>query len=338
MARTHGRRRYMVGLVGAAALMLAASACGSDNDNQGSGDGQGTTASGPQKLIVAQTDVKGIPMIGGDGGVELGAYKDAGIELELTNAEKPEVAMAAGSLDISLDSPTRVIPAIMKGLDATLVGPTIDWWGQHVIVRAGSTETEISQLKGKKWGISSFGSSGNYSVVAMAQNLGWSDKDYEFVTLGNLNGLIAGLKRGTIDAFTWGGTTPYVLESEKQGHDLGSLKDLVGQLPQDVIAVRNDLLTKNPSLVRKFCDTFYGVNKDLMANPDKAEDLFEKWGVKPEIAQEVVKNEIPMLSTKGEFTDEMLTKMVDGTKFLVKDQGNLTVDDVKAHYKPCDSL
>jgi ABC-type nitrate/sulfonate/bicarbonate transport system substrate-binding protein len=246
--------------------------------------------------------------------------------------------MAAGRLDIVMDSPTRVIPAIKKGLKATIVGPTIDWWGQHVIVSKDSKVTDISQLKGKKWGVSRFGSSGHYSVVAMAKEFGWSDKDYEFVTLGSLDGLIAGLKRGTIDAFAWGGTTPYVLESKGQGHDLGSLKDIVGELPQDIITVTNDIIEKNPALVRKFCETFYGVNKDLMDNPDKAVGLFEKWGVDSNIAQEVVKNEIGMLSTKGEFTEDMLTKMVDSTKFLVKDQGDLTVDDVKAHYKPCNSL
>lgn len=317
--------------VAVASLSLVVAACGAESAGAENPDDLGT-------LKVIETSQYDVPMIGADAATELGLW-DKSLKVQIAVGEHLGEALATGDADIGIGSPNRVIGAITQGLEATIVGATIPWWDQYIVASNESGATKPEDLKGSTFGISSFGSAGHYSTVTLAQSLGWSKDDYKIVTMGNLNGLNAGLKNGTIDAFLWSAFPAYTLEESKDAKVIGSVRDLVGPNPLDVIVVRTETLENRPQAVKAFCDGYYDAVKTLQDDPKKAQDLFvNKWGKDPVVTPKVIEEELSLLSKDGKITDEMLENMMDATKFTVEGTDSLDMDTMRGIYKHCGDL
>jgi ABC-type nitrate/sulfonate/bicarbonate transport system substrate-binding protein len=134
------------------------------------------------------------------------------MKVSVSAGEKVAEAVAAGSADIGITSPNRVIGAISQGLDASIIGASMSEFDEYLVVSPGSSATSFADLKGKTFAISSFGSACDYATQKLAKQAGWSDAEFKKVTMGGLDGIQAGLKGGTVDAFLWGGHAAFGLE------------------------------------------------------------------------------------------------------------------------------
>jgi NitT/TauT family transport system substrate-binding protein len=312
----------------AATLSLALAACG----------GQSAHSEDPNNLgmlKVIETGQYDVPMIGADAATDLGMWNKS-LHVQIAVGEHIGEALASGDVDVGIGSPNRVIGAIMQGLQAKIVGATIPWWDQYVVASTKSGAAKPADLKGKTFGVTSFGSAGHYSTVKLAQSLGWSKNDYKIVTMGNINGLNAGLKNGTIDAFLWSAFPAYTLEQSNDAKVLGSIRDLVGPNPLDVIVVSDKALENRPKAVEAFCDGYYGAVKKLQTDPKEALDLFvNKWGKDPVVTPKVINQELGLLSKDGAISDEMLKNMIDATKFTVEGVDSLDMNTMRGLYHHC---
>lgn len=337
--RRVSKRARWGALVATTALALTACGGGTSVPGAGSGSDSGSgsgAGSDLGKLRVIQSITRDLTM----GGVEVaqlkGLYK--GVNVEIITGQDVGQAMATGDVEIGVSAPTRVIGAIMNGLEATIVGPTIDAWDQYILASKNLGATRVEDLKGKTFGVSSFGSAGFYAIKKMASELGWSEKDYEIVTLGDINGLTAGLKNGTIDAFAWGSFAPFQLEAEGYADLLGSVQEFVGPAPLDVIAVSNSVLKERPEAVKAFCEGVYAANTALKDDPEDARKIFEDWGVSAAILPAALDAGLPLLSTSSEINDQMLSTLMEATKLTVKGAEKLDLETMKGMYKPCSEL
>jgi ABC-type nitrate/sulfonate/bicarbonate transport system substrate-binding protein len=318
----------------AAALVLTA--CGGDDGGDASGD-EGGTSSEPLRVITAEQ--YDLPMIGADAGLHLGIFEDAGLDVEILAGQEAAQGLASGDVDIAIASPNRFIGAILEGLDAKLVGPTIDVWGQYVIVREDLENAEaVDDLKGGRWGVSSFGSAGHYSVTKLADELGWAEGDFEIVTLGDLEGLQAGLRNGTIDGFAWSAQAAFGLEHEGVARVIGNVGDVIGPNPLDVIAVSSRAIEERPDDIRKFCEGYYEAQTKFKEDPELAEKTFiEDWDFDPEVTPRILEAGLPLLSTSPDMVDEMFDNMAEATVFTI-DGSEVTGDEVRDIYVNCYDL
>lgn len=275
------------------------------------------------------------------GGVEVAQLKDlypGGLEVEIATSTKVAQALATEDVDIGVSAPTRVLGAILQGLDVSIVGPTIDVWDQYIMVSKDVGATKIEDLKGLTFGTSSFGSASDYAIGKMAAKMGWTEDDYEVVTMGDIAGLVAGLQNKTIDVFLWGSFAPFKVEADGYADNLGSVQELIGPAPLDVIAVRNDVLKERPAAVKAFCEGVYAANKFMKGDPAATEKIFAEWGVDEAILPAALAAGLPVLSESSEITDEMLTNLIDATQFTVEGAEDLDLARMKEIYVPCDSL
>ncbi len=315
------------------AMVFTLSACGSGDSDEGE---KTSGELGTVKLVESQQYA--ISMWGADVADELGMWKD-GLNVEISVSEKGVEIMAAGQADLAITSPNRFIGAIDQGLEATIVGPTVDVTPLYVAVGDKVPASKIEDLpKGTKFGISAFGSTGHYATVKVAQSLGWEESDYELVLLGGLPAIQAGIKRGVIDAFLWSSVPVYTMEAEGHAKVLGSAAEMIGANPGDVIVASNEVIKRNPGAVRAFCEGFYAANSRMIDNPDEAAGLLKKWGVDESVIDIAVDTQIPNISTDAGLTDEQIVGMADATRFTVDDAKNVSDDAVKAMYRSCDSL
>jgi ABC-type nitrate/sulfonate/bicarbonate transport system substrate-binding protein len=293
---------------------------------------------GPLKVILSSQ--YNLPLIGADAADYLGLFDAIGLEVELIQSQDGTTAIAAGDADIDIASPNRHVGAILAGLEATIVGPTVGVWDQLWIVRSDTDATTMSQWKGGKVGISRFGSAGHFSAVKVAETLGFTEgTEYEIVTMGNLDGLIAGLENRSIDAFAWSAQAALRLEQSGAAKILGHVADVMVPAPLDTIAVSNRTIAERPHAVRAFCEAYYEGQRVFKEDQALATKVFiEAWGFDAEITPGMVAAGAPYLSTDDSMTDEMLRGMAEATMFTIDGVGEITVAMVKAMYTPCSQL
>lgn len=295
---------------------------------------------GDEPLRVIVSEAYDLPMIGAEAADHLGIFEDMGLNVEILAGQEAVPGLASGDVDIAIASPNRFIGAILQGLEATIVGPTIDVWGQYFIVREDLDIDSIEEFpEGGKIGISGFGSAGHFSAVKVAEELGWTEDQYEIVTMGNLDGLMAGLRNGTIDAFAWSAQAAFSLEADGSGKVLGSVGEFIGPNPLDVITVLNSTIEERPDAVRAFCEGYYEAQRQFKDDPEMVKDIFiNEWDFEAEVTPRIIDAGLPLLSESSDMEPEMFANMAEATAFTIDEAEQVTAEEVEAMYTNCSEL
>ena len=148
-------------------------------------------------------------------------------------------------------------------------------WGIHIAGKAD--QTKVSELKGKKFAISRYGSGSELMAYVLAEQQGWALKDKQFVVVGGLEGAIEALPKRKAHIFLWERfvTAPLVKN--------GTFKR-VGELPTPwpsfYTAVRPGLLDTDRELVDQIVAIVLGYAETLAANPESTIDMIvERYGM-----------------------------------------------------------
>lgn len=133
---------------------------------------------------------------------EVGIFKKHGIDLELIYIPGGSLSMQAligKSLDLLLAGGTPLVYAQLKGADLRMIGGVNNLLPYVLVARENITRAE--QLKGKKVGISRFGSNTDFVVKLAATQLGLNPKsDIQIIQTGGQDARVVALKSGAIDA------------------------------------------------------------------------------------------------------------------------------------------
>ena len=133
---------------------------------------------------------------------EAGIFKKHGIDLELIYIPGGSLSMQAligKSLDLLLAGGTPLVYAQLKGADLRMIGGVNNLLPYVLVAREGITRAE--QLKGKKIGISRFGSNTDFVVRLAATQLGLNPKsDIQIIQTGGQDARVVALKSGAVDA------------------------------------------------------------------------------------------------------------------------------------------
>lgn len=326
VARSAATRSIRIGAAGAI-LVLLISGCGSS---------AGANDKGSREIRVIQSNKHDPTELGAEAGEYLNIWStcDPEMKVSVSAGEKVAEAVAAGSADIGITSPNRVIGAISQGLDASIIGSSMSAFDEYLVVRPDSSATSFADLKGKTFAISSFGSAGDYATQKLAQRAGWSDNEFKKVTMGTLDGIQAGLKSGTVDAFLWGGHAAFGLEMAGSAKVLENVRDIVGPNAMTVVFASNKMIKERPEEVKAFAECYYKASARIMDDESLAAKMMvEDWGMDPKLAARIIKEEIPMSSRDGKLTDDQLKGILEATHFTIKSAASLTIGDVQSIYK-----
>lgn len=306
--------------VSAAAVALLA-ACSSASGGTGTSTGTGgDEENGEQtKTVRVATSVSNsFPFIVVQAGERLGTWEDTGLDVQVVEATTPTIGqvMAGGQADIALAGANSEAANIQSGVEMTIVASNLSYWDQRIIARPDIESVE--ELKGGNFGISGAGAPGEYSVVKMAEALGWSESDYTVTSLGNIQALVAALTAGQIDAFAWNSQTAFQLEQAGDGKIVAPGAEYVGPNVLQAFAVMDDFAAENPDTVKKFFEAYFAMVEKIQADPQPFIDvLVEDWEVDPEVAARVAEESLPELSTDGVITEDELAGVREAAAFTV---------------------
>lgn len=154
-----------------------------------------------------------------------------------------------GETDIAVILTEGIIKDIIAGNQSKIVqiyveSPLI--WGIHVA--ANSNYQTISDLENTKVAISRLGSGSQLMAYVNANNQGWNTDSLQFEIINTIDGAVEALTNGTADYFMWERFMTKPLVDKGIFRRIG---DCPTPWPCFVIAVRDEILAKNPKIISK---------------------------------------------------------------------------------------
>ncbi|RKS14072.1 substrate-binding domain-containing protein [Flavobacterium sp. 120] len=262
--------------------------------------------------------------------IENGDFEKENIDLQWTDVPEGTGKMCQmlrdGETDIAVILTEGIVKDIVAGNPSKIVQVYVESpliWGIHVAAK--SNYKTLADLENNKVAISRLGSGSQLMAYVNADNQGWKTDNLQFEIINTIDGAVEALTNGTADYFMWERfmTKPLV--------DKGIFRriaDCPTPWPCFVIAVREEVLEKNPAVISKILAVINqttqefkdipSIDKTLASNyHQKIEDIQEwlsltQWSQKPLAAEMLnkVQNQLfqlKIIDKKGTFEDIVKT-------------------------------
>ena len=262
--------------------------------------------------------------------IENGDFEKENIDLQWTDVPEGTGKMCQmlrdGETDIAVILTEGIVKDIVAGNPSKIVQVYVESpliWGIHVAAK--SNYKTLADIENTKVAISRLGSGSQLMAYVNADNQGWKTDNLQFEIINTIDGAVEALTNGTADYFMWERfmTKPLV--------DKGIFRriaDCPTPWPCFVIAVREEVLEKNPVLISKILAVINqttqefkdipSIDKTLASNyHQKIEDIQEwlsltQWSQKPLSAEMLnkVQNQLfqlKIIDKKGTFEDIVKT-------------------------------
>jgi NitT/TauT family transport system substrate-binding protein len=249
----------ILGGIAAIALVALTAACSSPAATPAA---TGSTAdSGPISLnlglVQGQDFVHAMPA---QIAAEQGFFTKEGLNVTIigfTSGSDLTKAMAGGSVDVGAATGLDVVSATAHGV------PLVSFYGVEgpspmtLIVGAKSSITGFKDLKGKKVGISAFGSLTDFVLRAATKKEGVAITDITEIPLGAPSTTIAALVRGDIDALVLPVNFGYTLEAAGTGKIAQSASDVLGSNDQFAqLMASSSYVTSNATALKRLAAAY----------------------------------------------------------------------------------
>src|SRR6266542_1894737 len=119
--------------------------------------------------------------------------------------------MVSGDVDLGQLTGAPGVAANLRGADILYIAMTDDRMGYQLVTRPEIKR--VAELKGKRFGISRFGSSSEFGVKALLKKVNVNPKDVTILQIGNETERLVALKSGNIDASVF--NAPFGSEAKK---------------------------------------------------------------------------------------------------------------------------
>src|SRR5947199_2149307 len=185
-------------------------------------------------------------------GNDAGIFKQQGLNLEMVFIPGGSISVQAligRSLDLLLTGGPPVINAYLQGAKIKIIGGVTNLL-PYVFIVASDLRT-AEQVKGKKIGISRFGSNTDYVVRLALDQLGLNANQVQIIQVGGSQARLVALKSGAIQATVL--SPEETLVAQKMGY--GILLDFIEkgiEFPHVNLVARDDFLETQPQTVRSF--------------------------------------------------------------------------------------
>lgn len=262
--------------------------------------------------------------------IENGDFEKENIDLQWTDVPEGTGKMCQmlrdGETDIAVILTEGIVKDIVAGNPSKIVQVYVESpliWGIHVAAK--SNYKTLADIENTKVAISRIGSGSQLMAYVNADNQGWKTDNLQFEIINTIDGAVEALTNGTADYFMWERfmTKPLVDKGIFRRID-----DCPTPWPCFVIAVREEVLEKNPAIISKILAIINqttqefkdipSIDKTLASNyHQKIEDIQEwlsltQWSQKPLAAEMLnkVQNQLfqlKIIDKKGTFEDIVKT-------------------------------
>jgi NitT/TauT family transport system substrate-binding protein len=236
-----------------------------------------TPTTAPTKLVVTYGSVAAdvLPTyVALDSGIFLRNGLDVELQL-ITSSSAAVAALVSAKADFAQAGGSEIISANVGGADLVSLAMTSSTYS-YVLEASPDIKTP-AELKGKKVGISSAGSSSDVAVRVSLKKIGLDpDKDVSIVAIGGIPERTAAMQSGAIQATV--ANPPETIALERAGFkpllDLASLK-LPAALQGTI--TRRDMVTAKKDVVQRYVDSIVQSIAYIRKNRQAAIDVLKKY-------------------------------------------------------------
>jgi len=247
-------------------------------------------------------------------GVDEGFFKKLGLdvkEIDFAGGAKQQQAVIAGSIDIAIGGGTDM-GFIAKG--SPIIGvAAITASPKFMGFIAGDDPglKTMADLKGKKVGVSTAGSTTKWMVDQLNQSQGWSAGGAIPVAIGGaLPTELAALKTHEVAAFVDAPAIGYQLESEHAGHLMFTAGAYLKTFEVFVIYAANPLVAKDPDAIRRFLKGWLQSVQYMRGHKEQTVEIARKiTGFSKPVEEREYDLLMPAFSTTGKFDKDALATL-----------------------------
>ena len=243
---------------------------------------------------------------------EQGLFKKYGLEVDpifLRGGQVATQALAAGEPPIV--NVGTVIQANLTGYNLVLVASMENKFYQVVFVRPGITRLE--QLKGKRLGISGFGSITHYAAQILLKHLNLEpNKDVALIAAGPDAERLGAMTAGKLDASFFNLSTAPI--ARKMGFvDLLQIADLGVEVQGNGLATSRAYLKSNRDIVKNALKGYLEAIHFIHANKPESQKVFAKYmrTNDPEVLESSYQNYVKTIPRKPTFTPKGIQFILD---------------------------
>jgi NitT/TauT family transport system substrate-binding protein len=248
-----------------------------------------------------------------DIGMQEGIFAKHGLDIEESASAgdaKLQQLLTAGSVDIGIGSGPGMAFAA-KGVPAKAVA---EMYGaprnMAVMVGYDSPVKTVADLKGKKIGCTTVGSLTAWIGQRINEKEGWDGSGIDMVAIGGMPPARAAIKTHQIDGYIGALEVGYKLEEAKEWRVITSATPFVDHFITHVIFARDELVQKQPDMVRAFLQGWFETIAFMKAHKDKSVEISAKViNVSPAVAARAYDEQIGGFSTDGAFDPQAVATL-----------------------------
>jgi NitT/TauT family transport system substrate-binding protein len=211
--------------------------------------------------------------------------------------------------------PVRIVMAVMDGSD-------------HYLVTSANIK-RVEDLKGKKFGISSFGGTPHSEAVMILRKYGMNpEKDVTFLQIGGSSSRYAALDSGSIDAAML--VPPFNKLAAKRGfNEILSFNEIMS-IPLGGLTVHTQRMKEKPDeIVRMIKAMLKGVDYIRNNQAEILSIMASKWGIKEADVREGIYRDIVGIYTRnGVASDETMKNVIQLVRDTRKSKDDLGLSDI----------
>lgn len=184
--------------------------------------------------------------------IDNGDFEARNINLQWTSVPEGTGKMCQmlrdGTTDIAVILTEGIVKDIVAGNSSKIVQVYVESpliWGIHVA--ANSSYKTLADIENTKAAISRLGSGSQLMAYVNANNQGWKTDNLQFEIVNTIDGAVKALTAGTADYFMWERFMTKPLVDQGIFRRIG---DCPTPWPCFVIAVRDEILEKNPEIIK----------------------------------------------------------------------------------------
>jgi NitT/TauT family transport system substrate-binding protein len=222
---------------------------------------------------------------------------------------------------------SNIIGAALSGLPVRIVMAVMDG-SDHYLVTAPNIK-RIEDLKGKIFGISSFGGTPHSEAVMILRKYGMNpEKDVTFLQVGGSSSRYTALESGSIHAAML--VPPFNKVARKRGfNELLSFNEIMN-IPLGGLAVHTQKLKEKPDEIVKMIKAMLKSIDYIRSRKSEILSLMEtKWGIKEaDIREGIYRDIVGLYSRNGIASDETMKNVIQLVRDTRKSKDEMGLSDV----------
>jgi len=275
--------------------------------------------------LTTRTGTTGLPFVIAE---ERGFFKSEGINAVVVIMQNQVVVNGVVTRNIDYGGTfSNFIGAALSGLPVRIVMAAMDG-ADHYLVTSPNVK-KVEDLKGRIFGISSFGGTPHSEAVMILRRYGMNpEKDVTFLQIGGSSSRYAALESGSIQAAML--VPPFNNLATKRGfNQLLAFNDIM-KIPLAGLAVHTVKLKEKPDEIVKMIKALLKSTDYIRGRKSEILSLMEnKWGMKDaDIRESIYQDVVGLYSRSGVASDETMKNVVQLVRDTRKSKDDVPMSNI----------